>query len=968
MRKSIGFLLCGIFLFCGAGVSSADVKITPLKISKPLIIDGKLDEAPWKQASAITNFIIQDTDQPARYPTRAYVLYDDNSFYIGFHCIEPDIKNIQAEKRPHDQKVFADDCVEIMLAPGSGNEYFHFIVNAVGSRLDRFLEQGGFLADLTWNGEWKSAVYQGKDFWSAEIAIPFYNFIQSSEFSSSFSWDINLCREKKNPEENSSIGKNGAFNSVGAFRKIEIPVDLTRFSFRIEEPAISTVVQDSKLHVGIKVPVTNNTGKSAHYLLDFTLMSETGKIDKLVREIRQKEKEPAILDIGEIIIDTPGKYQYMLKVRDVVTKKTLAFQGGDNLEISYVPMEIQVYSPWYRYAIFETQKIKDVHFDVKISSSLLQSGAKATLTAGIKERGKSEWLVKKSLPFEKESSSFLFPAGPLPYATLDIVAVLTDSSGKVIEEISRAIRKLPYQKGEVWLGKDMNWYVDGVPFFINGTWGHKEDVNPYYNVIFDWDFQDALTISGDLAWGKPRWVRDKIREGVWDEQLRNFYLERLQKAKATPKLFAHFFWDEISTYVVDIKVAEKIYNLLVEEDPYHPVLLTNGRSVINARNFAKCGDIISRHAYPRISRDVPINDMSTVVRVLEDVPNIRALHPYHRFTVPWLQQGFNYGDVSMRGVRMPSFIERRNEYLLALLLGADGIIQYNRQYNFYPELYIGVPHHTKEFAFLGDAILAPVSSLSVKSAPASIRTLLKETKKGLFLFVCNAQMEPVKATITVPGIGKHGSRLRIVSEDRTISLKNESFTDTFDTFEVRVYTTVKEIPDLTPVKEICAAIEKEYAKRKKPGNLAYQRYEDVTLTVTASSNRMGSAGWGGRANNGLWHVADGLCEIVPGISPSEAHIMYWQDTTKDEGPDWIELKFHTMQTIQKVVVFPHEKSLRDYEVQLFIDGNWKTVDKVSNRSDAEIVHTFKAEKTDRIRIWVTATNGPYAKIGEIEVY
>ncbi|MFA5646642.1 MAG: discoidin domain-containing protein, partial [Candidatus Ratteibacteria bacterium] len=562
-----------------------------------------------------------------------------------------------------------------------------------------------------------------------------------------------------------------------------------------------------------------------------------------------------------------------------------------------------------------------------------------------------------------ESSSFLFPAGPLPYATLDIVAVLTDSSGKVMEEISRAIRKLPYQKGEVWLGKDMNWYVDGVPFFINGTWSGAEDVNPYYNVTMDGHVKEALTITGHLAWSKPRSVRDKIREGIWDDEVRNFYLGRLQKAKETPNLFAYFFWDEISTYVANIKVAENIYNLLVEEDPYHPVLLTNGSSVVNARNFAKCGDIISRHAYPRISRDVPINDMSKIIRVLEDVPNIRALHPYHRFTLPWLQQGFNYGDVSMRGVRMPSFIERRNEYLLSFLLGADGVIQYNRQYNFYPELYIGVPHHTKEFAFLGDAILAPVSSLSVKSSPASIRTLLKETKKGLFLFVCNAQMEPVKATITVPGIGKHGSQLQVVSEDRTVSLKNESFTDAFDTFEVRVYTTVKEIPDLTPIKEICAAIEKEYAKRKKPGNLAYQRYEDVTLTVTASSNGMESSG--GRANNGLWHVADGLCELP---TTRQSRVMYWQDTTKNEGPDWIELKFHTMQTIQKVVVFPHEKSLRDYEVQLFIDGNWKTVDKVSNRSDAEIVHTFKAVKTDRIRIWVTATNGPYAKIAEIEVY
>ena len=45
-----------------------------------------------------------------------------------------------------------------------------------------------------------------------------------------------------------------------------------------------------------------------------------------------------------------------------------------------------------------------------------------------------------------------------------------------------------------------------------------------------------------------------------------------------------------------------------------------------------------------------------------------------------------------------------------------------------------------------------------------------------------------------------------------------------------------------------------------------------------------------------------------------------------------------------------------------------TVAEVADKQEDVIETVFSSVKTDRIRIWVTAANGPIAKITEIELY
>ncbi len=47
---------------------------------------------------------------------------------------------------------------------------------------------------------------------------------------------------------------------------------------------------------------------------------------------------------------------------------------------------------------------------------------------------------------------------------------------------------------------------------------------------------------------------------------------------------------------------------------------------------------------------------------------------------------------------------------------------------------------------------------------------------------------------------------------------------------------------------------------------------------------------------------------------------------------------------------------------------WVDVSEVSGKQEDSTVHTFEPVTTDRVRLMVTATNGPNAIVNEVEVY
>jgi hypothetical protein len=178
---------------------------------------------------------------------------------------------------------------------------------------------------------------------------------------------------------------------------------------------------------------------------------------------------------------------------------------------------------------------------------------------------------------------------------------------------------------------------------------------------------------------------------------------------------------------------------------------------------------------------------------------------------------------------------------------------------------------------------------------------------------------------------------------------------------VHIYTTDANAQKVKNIADVEKSIAAANNARRKPGNLAFQMFEHDSLQISASIN----AGMMRHADSGLWHVTDG---VIVNYKNRNSNFTIWQDKTPNQAPDWIELKFKKPVTMGRVKVCAYENSLRDFDVQVWKNGKFVTVGKVRNSNEHWHESKFSAVTSDRVRIYVTATNGPTAKIDEIEVY
>jgi len=123
------------------------------RVSQPLKIDGRLDDAAWQSAPWTDDFadIQGDTKPKPRFRTRAKMLWDDEYFYIAAEMEEPDV---WATLTKHDSIIFHDNDFEVFIDPnGDTLEYYEFEMNALNTTWDLFLNKPyrkGGRADNSW--------------------------------------------------------------------------------------------------------------------------------------------------------------------------------------------------------------------------------------------------------------------------------------------------------------------------------------------------------------------------------------------------------------------------------------------------------------------------------------------------------------------------------------------------------------------------------------------------------------------------------------------------------------------------------------------------------------------------------------------------------------------------------------------------------------------------------------------------
>jgi F5/8 type C domain-containing protein/cellulose/xylan binding protein with CBM9 domain len=958
-----------ILIVCGISAVGREQVFKAVRTGMVPVMDGKLTDKCWTKAVPTSNFRIMNSTGKVQYKTEARVLYNDTGLYFGIKCLRKNMATMPAKKRARDKQVYHDECVEIMLDPNRDKKtYYHFIVNAVGSIFDRVCDQGGFVGDKKWNGEIKTAVYRGPDFWSCEIFVPFYTLEITPAVNSQ--WRFNIGREAKNPEELSAISEDGSFNIAGRFATLSgLDVDFSKYCWTLEKPVCKTKIKAGKLELKLTSAIQNKTGKKSAVKAECILVSprEQVYISSVNANIPNKTQQQ--LAMGDFTLKEKGKYKYYISLNNSVNKTALVRKSG-YLKVDYIPMAIDLQVPWYKNAIFATQKIKNVILNVDLNMPQAEL-KKLSLDVSVRAKDSKVAIDTKKISAVAASNKIIFNATKLPEGKLEIVAKLLERSGKVKAQTTHLFRKLPYRKGEVWLGQDMQWYADGKKFFMLGGWNRGEDNLKNYNTILlnnrtviapenipeGSHTKTLLSRKNMKILGSLMHIPTKYRMNKFPTKLspeaEAYLIDQIKKMSKHPQMFAYYTCDEPEVFGVTDAALLALYKLISEHDPYHPVIISND-TLSGLKDYADCADINGLHPYPTVLQGKPMNSFDEVALFVESSVKFFKKRK-HKQTIAYLHQGFNYGDCGAINSRIPSYQEYRNQNYLALICGTKGILQYNRTVAHYPETYIGMPALTAELLYTSKALLA--DDVKGSATPANMKLMVKKLNGEIWIFACNASHTPTNATITVPGLGSR--KLQLISENRSVNPKDNSFSDNFGNYQVHIYTTSNKKSGLKTVKAICQQIKQVNRKRRKPGNLAFQEFENNGVKVTASSNR----GKNRRDDNGLWHVVDGIFDKIDNY-----HNLTWSDTTPGKYPDWLEIKLPQVKKVSKVIVYPRKESLKDYEVQAFVNGKWQTVDKVSSKKAKVITHKFSSIKTDRIRLWITGTNGPTAKITEIEIY
>ncbi|HWO88968.1 MAG TPA: DUF5916 domain-containing protein [Gemmatimonadales bacterium] len=137
-------------------------------------IDGRLDEAIWRTAPVMSDFVQREPDegQPASQRTEVRVVYTDDALFVGVTAFDTEPGAIRAQLTRRDDESPGDWISVYVDSYHDRRTAFQFSVNAAGVKRDVYLFNDTERDD-SWDAVWDVAVERNAEGWVAEFRIPF---------------------------------------------------------------------------------------------------------------------------------------------------------------------------------------------------------------------------------------------------------------------------------------------------------------------------------------------------------------------------------------------------------------------------------------------------------------------------------------------------------------------------------------------------------------------------------------------------------------------------------------------------------------------------------------------------------------------------------------------------------------------------------------------------------------------------
>ena len=298
----------------------------------PPAIDGRLDDAVWRDAVRITDFVQTNPIEgaPPTERTEVRIAYDADHLYFAFRAHYTNPNEMRANRVDRD-RTRRDDWIAVMFDTFLDQQRaYRFSVNAYGVQGDAILQGGrpmrgppGGGGDTSWDALFDTAGAIVADGWTAEMAIPFKSLRYPARGDGEHRWGFQITRTMQTKDETvvwspmtraiagtlTQMGVLGGLRGLSAGRNLEFLPTAT--GIRIGRLTDTGYVEDRAqpdLGVNVKYGVTSNL------TADFTLNPDFSQIeaDRPQIETNQRyplffpELRPFFLE-GQEIFDTPGR-------------------------------------------------------------------------------------------------------------------------------------------------------------------------------------------------------------------------------------------------------------------------------------------------------------------------------------------------------------------------------------------------------------------------------------------------------------------------------------------------------------------------------------------------------------------------------------------------------------------------------------------------------------------------------------
>lgn len=179
-------------------------RLHALRVTTPVSLDGRLEEAAWAAAPAAGGFrqIEPEPGAATRYETIVRVVYDAENLYLGVFCRDSlGGRGVRVEDLRRKFDLSRNDYFGVSLdALGDGRSVAAFQVTPYGTQREEQVYDDGSVNNTDWEAAWRVRTEVADSGWTAELAIPWSSLRYDPARRE---WGINFIRVARRANETS---------------------------------------------------------------------------------------------------------------------------------------------------------------------------------------------------------------------------------------------------------------------------------------------------------------------------------------------------------------------------------------------------------------------------------------------------------------------------------------------------------------------------------------------------------------------------------------------------------------------------------------------------------------------------------------------------------------------------------------------------------------------------------------------